>query len=276
MKTSFIVDNNLTLMCRIFIYLFTFFSFSHAYVFKSFHRISYLSRNLLSSRHAEPKVLSQQYNNRTFVSMTQGLNSAQKKPLSSSITDSYMDLDQSLQSSSAKNLITSLKRLIDKKIKLSNVERKRLQQSLISWIPKLSPAETSMLTWCAGTLMLSSRSEDMIAISDLLFDRLSMARHQLSAEDMAISLVGFARFGVKFPHVSSTSFLDCIPSLIKLMDNQQVANTVWSLGRIGIDWSNLPLKSQKSICEALSANVRSMTSQGVANSIYGNFCMIIS
>jgi len=173
----------------------------------------------------------------------------------------------------SKTFIEKLKKFTDKKIALSSYERKQLFHSLLYWIPELSPTETAQLTWCVGTLQLFSH-QDIVVISDMLFDRLSMDRHKLSSEDMAISLIGFARMGVQFSLITSVSFLDCLPHTLRNMDNQQLANSVWSLGKLGVKWNVLSLKCQKALSEAITLNCKKMAPQGVANTIQGNTVMI--
>eukprot|EP00595_Chromulina_sp_UTEXLB2642_P003494 CAMPEP_0196763414 /NCGR_PEP_ID=MMETSP1095-20130614/4027_1 /TAXON_ID=96789 ORGANISM="Chromulina nebulosa, Strain UTEXLB2642" /NCGR_SAMPLE_ID=MMETSP1095 /ASSEMBLY_ACC=CAM_ASM_000446 /LENGTH=1257 /DNA_ID=CAMNT_0042116537 /DNA_START=544 /DNA_END=4317 /DNA_ORIENTATION=+ len=84
-----------------------------------------------------------------------------------------------------------------------------------------------------------------------------------------MSLLGFARIGVKFSTKIPHLFLDSISRVSKDLDNQQVANCVWSLGKIGVIWQSLSIKSQKSLGEAIVRTSNKMAPQGVANTIQG-------
>lgn len=201
---------------------------------------------------------------------SRGIPSSSLKAVPSSSSSVNQTTSSQSPTPTSKLFIAKLKKFTDKKMPISNSDRKRLFHSVLHWIPELSPSETAQLIWCVGTLKLSSQNfEEMVAISDMLYDRLSMIRHRLSSEDMAISLIGFARMGVKFSVTSSVSFLDLLPQTLKHMDNQQLANSVWSLGKLGLAWNSLPLKCQKAMSEAITLNCKKMAPQGVANTIQG-------
>lgn len=165
--------------------------------------------------------------------------------------------------------LRKLKSMADRKANLSPADRKQLLQSIHKKINLFSISEIAQLTWCIGTLKLSVRSQEMVTLTDIIFDRLSASKLSLTAEDTVMALIGFARLGVQFSRVAPNSFLEVLSTTLKVMDAQQVANTIWSLGKTKILWQSLPIRSQKALNEAVIRQGMKMAPQGVANSIQG-------
>ena len=93
----------------------------------------------------------------------------------------------------------------------------------------------------------------------------------MTSEDMALTLVGLARQGVRSPHSAapSGSFLESLPRTLLLMDSTQIANCMWALGKYGILWESLTPKVQKSYEAAITRAGPKMTPFAIANTIHG-------
>ena len=54
------------------------------------------------------------------------------------------------------------------------------------------------------------------------------------------------------------------------MDGQQVANTIWSMGKIGVSWETLSQHVRVEISRAIARTAcTEMTPQGISNTIHG-------
>jgi hypothetical protein len=108
----------------------------------------------------------------------------------------------------------------------------------------------------------------MLAVTDLILDRLDESRDAITSSEVSLAALGLARLGVQ-PTVSRHSFLEALPRTMTLMDDQQVSGTVWSLGKMGAAWDALPIRLQKAIGGAIVKTMPKMAPLGVANTIHG-------
>ena len=90
---------------------------------------------------------------------------------------------------------------------------------------------------------------------DLLLERLCACRDKLSSEELSQALQGLARLGIRLPPGLEQSFLDALPRLLPKMDDQQVASSLWALGKVGVVWTSLG----KNIKRAIGRAVRGVT-----------------
>lgn len=93
----------------------------------------------------------------------------------------------------------------------------------------------------------------------------------MTSEDMALTLVGLARQGLRSPSsaASNGSFLESLPRTLLLMDSTQIANCMWALGKYGILWDTLTPKVQKAYEAAITRAGPKMTPFAIANTIHG-------
>lgn len=253
----------------------------HEFINKRRHKLrgnSVREIPISSNQKKEPISNATSVSNVTFTSnLTLNANDYIKKP-SNKLTKTNQNFkvrpnhSKSFHSSNFNSFLNFLKDLINQKdAELKPLDRKALMSSVRDWIPKVNVSEVSQLTWSIGTLRLPalSRNEEMISIIDMLIDRLSQLRYQMTADDMTLSLLGLARLGVKISTSSKVQFLSCLPNTLRHMDDQQVANCVYSLGKISVKWTGLGFKAQKCISESITRTISKMTPQGVANTILG-------
>jgi len=112
----------------------------------------------------------------------------------------------------------------------------------------------------------------MLVLSDLLVERLHHWSRVMSAGELALSLLGLARLGIKAPNLSasgSNSFFNAVPRAVAEMSPGQVADTMWALGKIGAQWDGFSLRTQQAISSAVIRTTASMTPLHVANTIHG-------
>ena len=137
-----------------------------------------------------------------------------------------------------------LKTSAKSKRRLTSADRGALAGELLRRAPRMSPSAAAMVLWALGTLREASmpiRSTDMLAIIDLLLERLEGARDHLSGLDLMQALVGLARLGIRFPTPhSALPFLDPLPRHLPQMDEVQVSATVWAMGKVRVQgWTIL-------------------------------------
>ena len=118
-----------------------------------------------------------------------------------------------------------------------------------------------------------SHGQDISTACDILLERLDLNKRFLTASDLSLLLIGLARIGrlTNHPKYNRDSFLSSITHLISYMDNQQVSNTVWALGKIGVDW-DAPFfdnKAKKAVFETIRKSLPKMRPQGISNTIHG-------
>lgn len=121
-------------------------------------------------------------------------------------------------------------------------------------------------------LRLYTNHQEMLVLSDLLVERLHHWSRVMSAGELALSLLGLARLGIKAPNLSasgSSSFFNAIPRAVAEMSPGQVADTMWALGKIGAQWDGFSLRTQQAISSAVIRTSTSMTPLHVANTIHG-------
>lgn len=117
----------------------------------------------------------------------------------------------------------------------------------------------------------------MLALSDLLVERLHHWSRAMSAGELALSLLGLARLGIKAPNPSilsasssaSSSFFNAVPRVVAEMSPGQVADTMWALGKIGALWDDFSPRTQQTIASAVMRTSASMTPLHIANTIHG-------
>jgi len=107
-------------------------------------------------------------------------------------------------------------------------------------------------------------------VLDKLLRKLFLLRDYINEEDVALALVGFVLLGIRLQASPSSTFLEVLPRTMRYMDAQQVANSVWALGKLEVLWDSLPLGHRKAIGEGILRTGRKMTPQGIANTIHGN------
>jgi hypothetical protein len=115
----------------------------------------------------------------------------------------------------------------------------------------------------------------MLDVCDMIIERLDSSRDVLTSSDISMALLGLARLGLGCQTVAKDSFLEALPRTMNLMDDQQVANVVWSMGKIGTHWDTLPIRIQKGVAGAIVRTIPKMSPLGVANTIHGEkvfFC----
>lgn len=116
----------------------------------------------------------------------------------------------------------------------------------------------------------------MPLVTDVLLSRLDALQLYMTSEDMSLALVGLARQGARCSStgVVSGSFLEALPRTLLSMDSMQVANCMWALGKYGILWDSLTLKTQKSYKAAITRVGPKMAPVAVANTIHGELSQL--
>eukprot|EP01038_Epipyxis_sp_PR26KG_P005273 gene5273-7325_t len=167
------------------------------------------------------------------------------------------------------DFIKLMKKLVAKKIILTSSDRAQLAKRLLKEIPSMSSGNLATIIWSLGCLKLSVRNPEMLRVYDSILERLTYHRNTISGADTCLSFDGLARIGIKCNSKSLELFLTALPRSIQVMDSFQLSNSLWAMGKIGIQWDSLPLKTQKAIGLAIVRTCSSMTAMCVANSIHG-------
>jgi hypothetical protein len=169
---------------------------------------------------------------------------------------------------------------------LNNLERLAIVWETLPWCSKLTVHQSASVLWSIGTLKLPLRNSQVVQICDVILNTLCAGRSSMTAADMSLSLFGLARLVGRgtlnnmFPAIASNetarvnvdnfhSFLSSLGHLAPYMDEQQIANSVWALGKIGMSWESFDSRTIKAICESIQSRSPLMTSQGISNSIHG-------
>eukprot|EP01041_Mallomonas_annulata_P010699 gene10699-22338_t len=162
-----------------------------------------------------------------------------------------------------------LKNAAQKKVILSSNDRHNLALQLQERCQNMSVSSISTIVWSLGTLKLPTRNKDVATVCDLLLERLYINRYKITSEEMSMSLLGLARLGVRLPSTTTGSFLEVVPRVFPRMDGQQVANSIWALGKIGVEWESLSPDMRRAVSRAAVHNLGVMSPQGVSNTIHG-------
>jgi len=112
----------------------------------------------------------------------------------------------------------------------------------------------------------------MIVLTDLLVEWLHHWSRGMSAGELALSLLGLARLGIKATNstiLNANSFFNAVPRAVGEMSPGQVADTMWAMGKIGALWDGFPLRTQQAIYSAIVRTSSSMTPLHIANTIHG-------
>ena len=175
------------------------------------------------------------------------------------------------------------------KVNLLEADRSELVHVLEKCIPTMNSKDLASVLYGISSLKLPPRSRDMIILSDLLLERLDSLKDEISSTELSLSLLGLAKLGVtyssqkevnklhavKMDSANSRSnthmpiFLHALPRVMHLMDNLQVANTIWAMGKIGCHWDSLTLKVQQTIGQAVYKVGSEMNELGIATTIHG-------
>lgn len=192
-------------------------------------------------------------------------------PISPSIVVKTYDSTSKIISKDSQ-FVSLLKSYADGKFPLQSKDKKQLLAFLRVKIPTVvNSSDLAMIVWSVGKLKLAQLCDDRgVIIFNLLIENLIRHRSTLSEEDMSVLLIGFVRIGLPFLNEASLSLLDALPRTMRIMDSQQVANTVWALGKLGVSWDSLSLRQRKAVLESITTCFsRRMTAQGLANIIQG-------
>lgn len=173
---------------------------------------------------------------------------------------------------SAKELSLVLGGLSTLKLPTRNkVRRYNLVTACCCWNSRTSPSHYTIP---------NIHHQEMIVLSDLLVERLHHWSRVMSGGELALSLLGLARLGIKAPDSSSilsasssasssNSLFNAVPRAVAEMSPGQVADTMWALGKIGALWDGFSLRTQQAISSAVIRTSASMTPLHIANTIHG-------
>ena len=148
---------------------------------------------------------------------------------------------------------------------------------------EFSAHDAAQVLWSMGTLNIPLKTHEISYICDILLNKLDSDRRILKTHDISLALMGLARLGVKLQQKGrgnnfngnvklALSFLSSLSYLAQYMDAQQVANIVWSMGKIGIVWdegNHLDVKVKKAVLDSIRTSASKMSAQGVSNTIHG-------
>ena len=110
----------------------------------------------------------------------------------------------------------------------------------------------------------------MAIVCDFLLEQLNKYSNQLQPEYLSMALLGLARLGIRFSKASEISFLFSLVHSLPNMDDQQVTNSLWAIGKIGVLWETLSLPIRKAIIKSVvRTSSKLMTPQGISNTIHG-------
>jgi len=263
--------------------LLTYFIYSYLYVISAFktHHI-----NLKKSR----------YENRFVLNAKINRNSQEKFKKST--------LEKICEAPESDTFATLLYRLAIKKTYVSNSEKLIINSEIFKRSEQFNVHHISAILWSIGTLKLInipslanpnnnneksetvmnilsktnfsgslSHVQDISTACDIFLERLDINKKFLTASDFSLLLIGLARIGrlTNHPKYNRDSFLSSITHLIPYMDDQQVSNTIWALGKIGVDWDApfLDNKAKKAVFETIRKSLPKMRPQGISNTIHG-------
>ncbi|KAJ1436158.1 hypothetical protein B484DRAFT_445750 [Ochromonadaceae sp. CCMP2298] len=155
----------------------------------------------------------------------------------------------------------------------SKMDKKEFVRELYRVIPTLSGSDLASVLLSIRDLRLSSRSREMVTISDLLVERLHFLQDVINGRDLSSSLEGLARLGIRLPRDvlkhRGKSFFDALPRTLPAMGDSQVSSTLWAMGKMNIKWDALPIRTRQAIGAAIVRTAPAMAPLGVANTIHG-------
>ena len=195
----------------------------------------------------------------------------EKKHITSSSSSSSSSLIQSLQSTmNSDDFAIKLYKYALKKTVLSNYEKNTIALETRKRCKDFSLHHSASIIWTIGTLKLPVRNPDISLICDFLLEKFNEKRSILTASDLSLLLLGLARLGVKWrPGSNGKTFLSSLGHLASYMDDQQLSNSVWALGKIDVTWDRIDSKARRALIESIKKSAPKMTAQGIANTIHG-------
>jgi hypothetical protein len=175
-----------------------------------------------------------------------------------------------------------------KRATMDHLDRLAIVWETLPWCSKLSVHQSATVLWSIGTLKLPFQNTQVVRICSILLSNLSLNRTVMTASDLSLALVGLARLYGGPPPLNDKliimfsasdnfdrneekypSFLLSLGYLATYMDEQQIVNTVWALGKLGISFDSFDSKTARAVCDSIQKNANRMTSQGVSNTFHG-------
>lgn len=93
--------------------------------------------------------------------------------------------------------------------------------------------------------------------------------HPSIAQQTSNIIYGLAKLGLALPENVRDQIIESLRCILGYMKEQEVANTVYSLGLLGFDWNRLPADIKQLIGSTIEIRIRKMIAQGVSTTLYG-------
>lgn len=82
-------------------------------------------------------------------------------------------------------------------------------------------------------------------------------------------IYGLAKIGLVIPKNVRDRIVESLRCILGYMKEQEVSNTIYSLGILGFEWDSLPVDLRQLIESTIEIRIPKMTTQGVSTTLYG-------